>query len=176
MNDPDAEISRCVTALLSTATPTRTGAIETCVIQLVVIPFHSSPAREPTRASALGIFQVTRLTSSSSMPGMVRAPVSGRRRPRRSAIGTATGGPGRSRRRIRVTPAAATRHPTPARTNAGRYDPVTSRSAPAPHAASAAPSWWPAKTQPKTSGPRCGPKPLMHSATVGGTVATQSRP
>ena len=61
-------------------------------------------------------------------------------------------------------------------TNAGRYEPVTSRSRPAPHAASAAPSWCPAKTHPYTMVPRSRPNELLHSATVGGTVATQSRP
>ena len=43
------------------------------MIQLVVIPFHSSPARDPTRARALGIFHVTRLSSSSSTSAMGRA-------------------------------------------------------------------------------------------------------
>ncbi len=42
-------------------------------------------------------------------------------------------------------------------------------------AASPAPTWWLAKTQPKTSVP-CSPNSSRHSATVGGTVATQSRP
>ena len=80
------------------------------------------------------------------------------------------------RRRMRVTPTAAIRQQMPATTNAGRYEPVTSRSSPAPKAATAAPIWWPAKTQPYTSGPRIEPNWSMHSATVGGTVATQSRP
>src|SRR5690606_16434296 len=57
---------RWVTALLSTPMPTSTGAIESWVIQLVVIALRSSPARLPTRARAFGIFQVTRLSSSSS--------------------------------------------------------------------------------------------------------------
>ena len=59
-----------VTAALSTPTPISTGSIDTWVIQLVVMPFHSSPARDPTRARALGIFHVTRLSSSSSTSAM----------------------------------------------------------------------------------------------------------
>ena len=66
VNDPPAVIRRWVTAPLSTPTPISTGSIDTWVIQLVVMPFHSSPARDPTSARALGIFHVTRLSSSSS--------------------------------------------------------------------------------------------------------------
>ena len=66
VNDPPSAISRWVTASLSTPTPIKTGSIDSCVIQLVVIAFQSSPAREPTKASAFGIFQVTLLISSSS--------------------------------------------------------------------------------------------------------------
>ena len=43
-----------------------TGAIESWVIQLAVIALRWSPAREPMSASALGIFQVTLFSSSSS--------------------------------------------------------------------------------------------------------------
>ena len=39
----------------------------------------------------------------------------------------------------------------------------------------AAPSWCDANTQPNTTGPDM-PKYWRHNATVGGTVATQSRP
>ena len=60
--------------------------------------------------------------------------------------------------------------------NDDRYVPVASCRAPAPHAAIAPPTWWPANTQPYTSGPRSRPNAWMHSAIVGGTVATQSRP
>jgi hypothetical protein len=42
-------------------------------------------------------------------------------------------------------------------------------------AAIAAPIWWEAKIQPKTIG-LSAPKEVRHSAMVGGTVATQSRP
>ena len=73
VNDPPAVIRRWVTAELSTPTPISTGSIDTWVIQLVVIPFHSSPARDPTSAKALGIFHVTRLSSSSSTSGMLGA-------------------------------------------------------------------------------------------------------
>ena len=65
MNEPPPVISRWVTAVLSMPTPISTGAIDTWVIQLAVMPFHSSPAREPMMARALGIFHVTRLSSSS---------------------------------------------------------------------------------------------------------------
>ena len=47
---------------------------------------------------------------------------------------------------------------------------------PAPVAATAAPIWWLAKTQPKTIGPEAAPNHSRQIATVGGTVATQSRP
>ena len=66
-NEPPFAMRRWVTATLSTPTPMSTGSWASWVIQLVVIAFRSSPAREPTRARALGIFQVTRLTSSSSI-------------------------------------------------------------------------------------------------------------
>ena len=46
---------------------------------------------------------------------------------------------------------------------------------PAAVAAIAAPTWWEANTQPNTTGP-ASPKYCRQSATVGGTVATQSRP
>jgi hypothetical protein len=55
------------------------------------------------------------------------------------------------------------------------YSPVLSRMAPAVAAAMAAPIWWEANTQPKTMIP-LAPKACRHSAAVGGTVATQSRP
>jgi hypothetical protein len=73
LKPPPAVTSRWVTDVLSTPTPTSTGAIDTCVIQLVVMPFQSSPAREPTRASALGIFHVTRFTTLSSSTAIGRA-------------------------------------------------------------------------------------------------------
>ena len=66
VNEPPAEMSRCVTAVLSTPTPMRTGSIESCVIQLAVMALRSSPERDPIRAKALGIFQVSRFTSWSS--------------------------------------------------------------------------------------------------------------
>ena len=65
MKAPEAVIKRWVTDLLSTPIPMRTGSIDTWVTQLVVIPFHSSPWRDPTRANALGMRQVTWLTNSS---------------------------------------------------------------------------------------------------------------
>src|SRR6476469_5377661 len=43
---------------------------------------------------------------------------------------------------------AATMHSAPAAKNAGRYVAHTVRDTPAPKAAVAAPSWWPAKIQP----------------------------
>lgn len=46
--------------------------------------------------------------------------------------------------------------------------------APAANAAMAAPIWCEASTQPNTIGPRV-PNASLDSATVGGTVATQSR-
>ncbi len=66
VNDPPAAISRRVIASLSTATPISTGAIDSWLTQLAVIALRSSPAREPIRTSALGTFQVTLLSSSSS--------------------------------------------------------------------------------------------------------------
>ena len=71
VNDPPVEISRWVTAVLSTPTATRTGSIDTWVIQLAVMAFRSPPAAEPMRAKAFGIFHVTVL-SSSSVRGMPR--------------------------------------------------------------------------------------------------------
>ena len=53
---------------------------------------------------------------------------------------------------------------------------VPVRTAPAQKAAVAAPSWWPANTQPNTSPAFSAPKCWAVSLTVGGTVATQSRP
>ena len=50
------------------------------------------------------------------------------------------------------------------------------RIAPAAEAAAAAPSWCAANTQPKTTVPFSRPNTSLLSATVGGTVATQSRP
>ncbi len=64
---PPSVISLWVTALLSTPTPTKTGSMETWVIQEAVIPFHSSPDADPTRARAFGIRQVTLLSSSASI-------------------------------------------------------------------------------------------------------------
>lgn len=60
---PPSEISRWVTALLSTPIPIRTGSMDSWVIQEVVIPFQVSPEAEPTRAKALGIFHVTLFSS-----------------------------------------------------------------------------------------------------------------
>ncbi len=40
--------------------------MDSWVIQLVVMPFHSSPAADPTSARAFGIFQVTLFKSSGS--------------------------------------------------------------------------------------------------------------
>ena len=76
---PPWEIRRWVTALLSTPMPTSTGSIDSWVIHEVVIPFHSSPLRDPTRARALGIFHVTLLTSSSLSSGMGASPSAARR-------------------------------------------------------------------------------------------------
>ena len=75
MNDPPSVMRRCVTATLSTPTPMSTGSWASCVIQLVVIALRSSPARDPTRASAFGIFQVTVFSSSSlkAMASRLRA-------------------------------------------------------------------------------------------------------
>jgi nucleotide-binding universal stress UspA family protein len=49
---------------LSTPIPMSTGSIDSWVIHEVVIPFHSSPEAEPTRARAFGIFHVTLFTVS----------------------------------------------------------------------------------------------------------------
>ena len=54
VNEPPALIRRWVTAVLSTPTPTSTGSIETWVTQLVVIAFHSSPARGPDEDESVG--------------------------------------------------------------------------------------------------------------------------
>ena len=71
VNEPPSVMRRWVTALLSTPIPISTGSIDSWVIQLVVMPLRSPFAAEPTSASAFGIFQVTRLASSSSraIPG-----------------------------------------------------------------------------------------------------------
>ena len=50
------------------------------------------------------------------------------------------------------------------------------RTSPAPHAANAPPIWWNVNTQPKTMLDFSGPNAAATSATVGGTVAIQSRP
>src|SRR6185295_12963245 len=71
---------------------------------------------------------------------------------------------------------AATMHSAPAAKKAGRYVAHTVRDNPAPKAAVAAPSWWPAKIQPNTKLARSGPNRCAVSRTVGGTVAIQSRP
>ncbi len=65
LNTPLAEMRRCVTAELSTPMPTSTGSIESWVTQLVVMALRSPSWADPTRARALGIFQVMRLISSS---------------------------------------------------------------------------------------------------------------
>lgn len=55
------------------------------------------------------------------------------------------------------------------------YEPVASRATAPRNATRAAPTWCEARTQPKTialSSPYCS----RHRASVGGTVATQSRP
>ena len=77
---------------------------------------------------------------------------------------------------MHITPTAATRHAIAATTNADLKLPVRSRRYPAPNAAIAPPIWWPANTHPYTSGPCSRPYACTHSAIVGGTVATQSRP
>ena len=51
-----------------------------------------------------------------------------------------------------------------------------SRERPEPYAATADPSWWAPKIQPKTIGPFIVPKNLPLSLTVGGTVAIKSSP
>src|SRR5262245_45667346 len=66
VKEPPSLMRRQVTASLSTPIPMRTGAIDSWVIQLAVMPLRVSPEREPMRASALGIFHVTLLSSSSS--------------------------------------------------------------------------------------------------------------
>ena len=74
MNEPPSGIRRWVTASTSTPTPMSTGSCASWVIQLAVIALRSSPAFDPTSASALGIFQVTVLMSSSvrGMPFRLR--------------------------------------------------------------------------------------------------------
>ena len=74
MKEPPSAIRRWVTASTSTPTPMSTGSWASWVIQLAVIAFRSSPAFDPTRAGALGIFQVTVLISSSvrGMPFRLR--------------------------------------------------------------------------------------------------------
>src|SRR3712207_9536620 len=90
-------------------------------------------------------------------------------RPTRSSV--ADGG----RRRIEMDSTAASRHSAPAANQARSYEPVTSRITPPPTVATAVPIWCAANTQPNTTGARA-PKCSRHSARVGGTVATQSRP
>ena len=58
---------RWVTALLSIPTPMSTGSMESWVTHDAVIPFHSSAEADPIRVRALGIFQVTLLSSSGSI-------------------------------------------------------------------------------------------------------------
>ena len=48
------------------AYPYEDRLIDSCVIQLAVMALRSVPEREPIRARALGIFQVSRFTSWSS--------------------------------------------------------------------------------------------------------------
>ena len=72
LKEPPSRISRFVTALRSTDTATSTGSIATWVTQLAVIPFHSSPERDPTRHSTLGMRQSTLLTVSASTAGILR--------------------------------------------------------------------------------------------------------
>ena len=85
-------------------------------------------------------------------------------------------GPGRAAGR-RTRPTAPRRPGTarPRRRRPGRSCRARCGTTPAAAAASAAPIWWLAKTQPKTSVP-CSPNSSRQSVTVGGTVATQSRP
>ena len=54
VNDPPAVTSRCVTAVLSMPTPISTGSIDSCVIQLAVMPFHSSPDARPDDRQRVG--------------------------------------------------------------------------------------------------------------------------
>src|ERR1700760_3819129 len=70
---------------------------------------------------------------------------------------------------------AVTMQVRPAAYSAGLYDCITVRVSPAPYAATAPPSWWPAKIQPKIIGARCLSNAALVSRTVGGTVANQSR-
>ena len=72
--------------------------------------------------------------------------------------------------------AAAVTPSAPATRKAGSYDPNQVRLAPAPQAAKAAPNWCQANTQANTTPTRSRPNTSRTSATVGGTVATQSRP
>ena len=76
---------------------------------------------------------------------------------------------------IETLTTAATMHRPAAPNHASVYSPVASRTVPAAVAAIAAPTWCEANTQPNTMGPSL-PKISRHSATVGGTVATQSSP
>jgi len=50
---------------MSTGHKTRTGSIATWVTQEAVIPFHSSPDRDPIRHNTLGIDHMMRLTVSA---------------------------------------------------------------------------------------------------------------
>jgi hypothetical protein len=97
-------------------------------------------------------------------------------------IRTGAGDAGLARRRRRssvgrssIESTAAPIESAPAAYQAMAYVPSWSRTRPAPVAATAAPIWCAANTQPKTTAPR-SPKYCRHSATVGGTVATQSNP
>ena len=78
-------------------------------------------------------------------------------------------------RPLRLNAAAVTAS-EPASRKAGSYEPSSVRLNPAPQAANAAPNWWAANTQANTTPTRSRPNTSRHSATVGGTVATQSRP
>ena len=70
---------------------------------------------------------------------------------------------------------AASMHRPPAAYHAASYEPRLSRATPAPSATTPAPIWCEARTQPNTIDPS-SPKCWRQSATVGGTVATQSSP
>jgi hypothetical protein len=90
-------------------------------------------------------------------------------------MGAGQGLTGAAGRPTRVETKAATRHRQAAPTQARVYWPVVSRMTPAPTETMAAPIWWAANTQPNTTDP-ASPNASRHSAAVGGTVATQSRP
>ena len=65
LNAPLSLTSRLVTAPASMLTATRTGSIATWVTQLWVMPFHSSPWREPMRHSTFGMRHSTLLSVSA---------------------------------------------------------------------------------------------------------------